>query len=355
MRNAFFPHMEWAKRQSRLAAAARKSDSPGGSRKTPKKAIAIQLGFSGAGNPGGPTLREYGSGHPELQAKLARRFGVPRDHVYLVGGTSLANFVSIAAFCDPGDLVAVELPRYAPLGEIPRALGCEIADVPVHSDRLGPIPKNARLAVVTSPHNPTGRALHDRDWKALARFADRGGVVLVDEVYTELQKKRTAVAATRHPRFLTTGSFTKTHGLGALRLGWVLADPDLLEPIRRVDNLVSVQVATPSILKLLNVWPRLGEWRQKTLRHVAQNLRTLRASGLSFRKPDGGLTAFVNVGDGDAVSDELERRGVGVARGSYFGAPYGIRVFLAGDPAAFKKGVEQICDVVAAQEIQGDR
>ncbi|MEE8103955.1 MAG: pyridoxal phosphate-dependent aminotransferase [Planctomycetota bacterium] len=326
-----------------------------GSKKASKNAISIQLGFSGAGNPGGSTLREYGSGHPELQAKLAGRFGVPRDHVYLVGGTSLANFISIAAFSDPGELVAVELPRYAPLAEVPRALGCEIADVLVHPDGLGPIPKEARLAVVTSPHNPTGRALADRDWKALARFANRGGVVVVDEVYTELQRKRTAVAATRHPRFLTTGSFTKTHGLGGLRLGWVLGHPDLLEPIRRVDNLVSVQVATPSILKLLTVWPRLGEWRKKNMRHVATNLRTLRAAGLSFPDPDGGLTALVDVGNGDAVSDELERRGVGVARGSYFGAPYGIRMFLGADPAVFKKGVAAICEVVEARRDQDDR
>ena len=107
MRKALFPHMEWAKAHSR-------------------QPLPLELGFSGAAAPRGAAFREYGSGEPELQRRIARKYGVRRDQIYLLGGTSLANFVTIAAFCDPGELVAVETPRYAPLAEIPRSLGARV-------------------------------------------------------------------------------------------------------------------------------------------------------------------------------------------------------------------------------------
>jgi len=312
--------MEWAKAHSRAP-------------------LPVELGFSGARAPQGPAFREHGSGDPALQAKIARRYGVPDTHVYLVGGTSLANFVAIAAFCDAGDAVAVETPRYAPLSEIPRGLGATVVDMPRLDRPLGPVPGGVSLAIASTPHNPTGRVLAKEEWAHLARFADGGGVVLVDEVYRDLQAKPPVVAAARHPRFLTTGSFTKAYGLGALRLGWVLGAPDLLDRIRRTDNLVSVQVATPSILALKRVWPRLPALRRRALLPVKANLAALKRSRLPFVKPDAGLTALVRVGDGDAAATALHSRGIGVAPGSFFGAPDHVRVFLGADRRSFAKGL----------------
>ena len=324
MRNALFPHMEWAKAHTQ----------------TP---LPVELGFSGAGRPRGAAFREYGSGEPELQRKIGRKYGIAGEQVYLVGGTSLANFVAIAAFCDPGDTVAVETPRYAPLAEIPRSLGARVVDLPIAPGRPLPRPpKGASLVVLTSPQNPLGRVLTEADWKMLARFADGGGVVLVDEVYRDLQRRPGRVAAARHPRFLTTGSFTKVYGLGALRIGWVLGSGELLAAVKRVDNLVSVEVSTPSILKLKEVWPRLPALRAKTIAPIATNLATLRASGLRFPEPDASLTAFVHVGDGDAAADALEKQGIGVARGSFFEAPESVRVFLGAKPADFRRGIDAL-------------
>jgi len=320
MRNALFPHMEWAKAHTR-------------------DPLPVELGFSGAKGPTGPAFREHASGEAELETRIARRYGVPPENVYLVGGTSLANFVAIAAFCDPGDPVAVESPRYAPLGEIPRGLGATVLDVPRLERPLGPLPEGVPLAVVSTPHNPTGRVLKDDEWKELARFADRGGVVVVDEVYRDLQAKPPVVAAARHPRFLTTGSFTKAYGLGALRIGWVLGAPDLLDRIRRTDNLVSVQVSTPSILALKRAWPRLGSLRRRALAPVKANLAALKRSRLPFVKPDAGLTALVRVGDGDTAATTLHSRGIAVAPGSFFGAPDHVRIFLGADRKAFATGL----------------
>jgi len=323
MRNALFPHMEWAK-----ALAARP--------------LPVPLGWSGAPNPALAALREHGPQEAELVRRIARRHGVPSSHVYLTGGTSLANFVAIAAFADPGDAVVVETPRYGSLAEIPRGLGCRVLDLPRDPEGgLAEPPAEGTLLVVTNPHNPTGRLLTEADWGRLERFARRG-VVLVDEVYRDLQPRPPRVAAARHARFLTTASLTKSYGLGALRLGWVLAAPPLLDRVRRVDNLVSVAVSMPSVLLALRLWPRLPALRQRALRHRAGNLARLRASGLRFVAPQAGLTALVEAGDGDAAAAAAAQEGVAVVPGSFFQAPSCVRVFLGAEPAAFRRGIETL-------------
>jgi aspartate/methionine/tyrosine aminotransferase len=206
------------------------------------------------------------------------------------------------------------------------------------------MPKRARLLILSSPHNPTGKLIQDDDWKRLARFADRGGIVLVDEVYRDLQRRPPPVAAARHDRFLTTGGLTKTYGLGGLRLGWVLGAPKLLDKVRRVDNLVSVECSTPSILALRRVWPRLNEFRRNAMKPVRANLTTLRRSGLDFIEPDAGLTAFIKVGDGTAACEAMEEQGVGFAAGRFFGAPRFVRAFLGADPKKFARGIACLVD-----------
>ena len=152
--------------------------------------------------------------------------------------------------------------------------------------------------------------------------------------------------------------------LGALRLGWVLGAPELLDRIRRVDNLVSVEPSTPALLQANRIWPhlaasgrawprlaapgrawpRLAALRQKTMAPMRKNLKFLRTTGLRFLEPEAGLTAFVEVGDGDGVAAALEKQGIGVARGSFFDAPEHVRIFLRAKPAVFLRGVTALAD-----------
>ena len=71
--------------------------------------------------------------------------------------------------------------------------------------------------------------------------------VLIDEVYLDLAPpERVRPAARLSPRIVATGSLTKSFGLGGLRIGWVLADPETAELLRRLNDLFTVVIAHPS-------------------------------------------------------------------------------------------------------------
>ena len=137
------------------------------------------------------------------------------------------------------------------------------------------------------------------------------------------------------------------------RVAVLFGAPELLDRVRRVNDLVSVQCSTPSILALRRVWDRLPEFRRKAMRPIARYLATLRRSGVPFIEPEAGLTAFVRVGDGDRCMAAMTERGVGVATGSFFGDNRYVRVFLGADPAIFREGIQRLVDYVGLADYLG--
>src|SRR4029078_8436927 len=70
-----------------------------------------------------------GASHPRyapLRERIAKRYGVPTEQVVAADGTSMANFLAMAAMIAPGGAVPVEEPTYEPLLGAASFLGAEI-------------------------------------------------------------------------------------------------------------------------------------------------------------------------------------------------------------------------------------
>ena len=246
-RDVPFPYMRWAKRH--LTGF------------TPSN-----LGMSGIAGltptdiaPVGPTpywMPEGEFGDPDLRAALAARDGVPADHVFVSAGASLANFLVYLAEAR-GAHVAVETPGYEALPRVAAAVGAGVTGFrrdPARGWRVdagslrAAVRPNTRLIVVTDLHNPSGARLHADDLALLVAEAERvGAAVLVDEVYRELDLTVRPTAALGRPRVIVTNSLTKAHGLGGLRIGWILATPDRIQRIAEWNDLVCPAHPVPSI------------------------------------------------------------------------------------------------------------
>jgi aspartate/methionine/tyrosine aminotransferase len=79
-----------------------------------------------------------------------------------------------------------------------------------------------------------------------------GARVLVDEVYLEtLFEARPRTASQLGNEFIATGSLTKAYGLSGLRCGWVFAEANLAEQMRRLNDIYGV--IPPHIVERLSV------------------------------------------------------------------------------------------------------
>lgn len=197
-----------------------------------------------------------GASHPRyapLQEAIARRYGVTADQVVAADGTSMANFVAMAALISPGDEVLIERPTYEPLVGAASFLGADIKRFdrrPDHGWRIdvsAAVSDRTRLIVITNLHNPSGALAGEDELRALGEVAKKAGArVLVDEVYLDsaVPPRRSCVHLA--PELIATNSLTKVYGLSGLRCGWILAEPELAERMWRVNDLFGVNQAHPA-------------------------------------------------------------------------------------------------------------
>ncbi|MEK6289513.1 MAG: pyridoxal phosphate-dependent aminotransferase [Acidobacteriota bacterium] len=207
-------------------------------------------------------------GYEPLQQALAAKCGAATENVVAATGTSMANFLAMAAILEPGDEVLIERPAYDPLVSTAAYLGAAVNRFErrfEHGFRIDPseidraVTNRTQLIVITNMHNPTGAFVDNDTLGEVGRIARRVGArVLVDEVYLETLFT-TAPPSAFHlgSEFVTTSSLTKAYGLSGLRCGWVLAEPDLAKKIWRINDLFGNIPAHPaerlSVIALKNL------------------------------------------------------------------------------------------------------
>jgi histidinol-phosphate aminotransferase len=90
------------------------------------------------------------------------------------------------------------------------------------------------IVVVCSPNNPTGDCEPHSTITALMEVAP--GLVVVDEAYGEFAEPADSVVPllATHPNLVVTKTFSKAWRLAGVRIGYMLAEPTLIEELARV-------------------------------------------------------------------------------------------------------------------------
>src|SRR5205823_4035144 len=190
-------------------------------------------------------------GPPELRRLIARRTRVPIERILVTSGATEANFLANAALVRPKDRVVVDSPIYSPLRDCAAGLGGDV--IPVGRDcksgwslDLDRIRKaaggEAKLLVFANLNNPTSSAIGRSEMRELADIAEEcNGYVLVDETFRELAFRRTPPSVAEFgPRMIALSTVTKLGGLGGLRVGWIVAHPQLIEQCKAVKDYTTI-------------------------------------------------------------------------------------------------------------------
>lgn len=147
------------------------------------------------------------------------------------------------------------------------------------------------VLVVVNPNNPTGRLLPVErllDWHA--RLAARGGWLVVDEAFMDPTPESSLAPYSAQPGLILLRSFGKFFAMAGARLGFVLAEPDVLSTLENA--LGPWPVAGPSrFIGTALLADRHGHERQRArlFADAARLEQLLSSSGLP---PAGGCALF---------------------------------------------------------------
>jgi hypothetical protein len=300
-------------------------------------------------------------GYAPLLQEIAKRYKVAEESVVSAVGTSLANYLALAATTETGDEILVEQPTYELILGTAKYLGLNIkrfvrraennfaidpADV---ARNLSP---KTRAIVLCNFHNPTSAFTPDSTLREIGNLAERvGAYVIVDEVYREMLFESTPVSSFHidPERFVITTSLTKAYGLSGVRCGWVLASPELARRMYRINDLLGATFAHPAQLISVIAFQKLPHISAKAKSMLDENRRLfhdfLRSrTDLDYFWPEYGTVVFPRLKHGDVDSMCRMLRSdfeTSVVPGSFFEMPDRFRMGVGGFTESVREALTQ--------------
>jgi histidinol-phosphate aminotransferase len=175
----------------------------------------------------------------ELQQRLAEFSNWNSDGVVVGNGSNelIQSLLMITA--GPGRKVLISEPTFALYRQISTIMGSEVISVPLTPDFQydveGLIDATRQhspvVTIICSPNNPTGTLIPDSDLERLLDFQD--GIIALDEAYFEFSGRSASGLLERHPNLVLFRTFSKAMAMAGLRVGYLLAHPDLATEIRK--------------------------------------------------------------------------------------------------------------------------
>jgi histidinol-phosphate aminotransferase len=262
--------------------------------------------------------------YPDYEAAVretAAHWGVDPDWLVLTNGLDDGLLLTAIAYLmpkAPEALVALGampvvpggqteqilvLPTFEPYLINARALGARTVAIPAGPDFAFPLEQvlaavtpNTRLVLITTPHNPSGRAVGEADIRAVIARAEHA-VVFIDEAYHDFQGVNFAHLVREFPNVMVGRTFSKAYGLAGIRAGAVIAPPALLAPVRYVMPLFNLNVVAVAALRAAIADTQYTPWYVAQARESKALLyAALDRLGLPYWTSDANFV-LVNAGD----------------------------------------------------------
>lgn len=180
-----------------------------------------------------------------LRERLAARFGVTADSVHIGAGSVSILAQLVQATAGPGHEVIYAWRSFEAYPWLSVVAGATAVQVPLTEDARHDLPAMAaavtertRAILVCTPNNPTGPIVTQAEFDAFIDRVPADVLVILDEAYAEFVTDPDAVNGLRvlgegrHPNVVVLRTFSKAFGLAALRIGYAIGHPRILDAAR---------------------------------------------------------------------------------------------------------------------------
>jgi cysteine-S-conjugate beta-lyase len=255
---------------------------------------------------------------------------VPRDHLLSTPGVLYTMRVVMYALTEPGDRVIIQMPLHTPsIGSAGLRQRVPIKNVMKRlpdggytfdlEDLERCFKSGARVLMMCSPNNPTGRVWTMEELSGVAELVEKYDAWIVsDEIHRDIvyRGKRHIPIATlpgMGERAITVFSTSKTFNMGGFHIGSaIVADPQLRADVKQAFYEYGHSCGRPSLLGIVaqTAAYRCGAgWLEELLEYLEGNislaLEYLQGTPLTACRPDGTFLLWVDCEALEMNTDEL--------------------------------------------------
>ena len=235
-----------------------------------------------------------------LYHKLAKFDGVPAESLLLTAGSDGAIRAVFETYVNEGDVVLHTAPTFAMYSVYCKMFGA--SEIAFEYDRKEDRPhldferflkvitdRKPRVVCLPNPDSPTGTVLSDEQMAELLKStAASGSLLLIDEAYYPFFENTAARFVKDHSHLVVARTFAKAWGLSGLRVGYLIAAPQVANYLHKVRPMYEVNTLAVGMMERMLDAPdemrksvaRLQAGKQHFLDSMsALNLKVLRGEG----------------------------------------------------------------------------
>ncbi|MFW9818019.1 MAG: histidinol-phosphate transaminase [Candidatus Thorarchaeota archaeon] len=158
-----------------------------------------------------------------------------RNSIFIGNGSDEILDVVFKVFIDPGDEIVIFYPTYGLYKVLGTLYNAKISEIQLNDDFT--IPDSAfsvkgKLLFINSPNDPNGKSFGNGT--ILKLCGNFPGIVVVDESYADFSAQTCLPLLKKAKNLIVYRSFSKAFSLASLRMGYALADAEIIKEMNRV-------------------------------------------------------------------------------------------------------------------------
>jgi len=189
--------------------------------------------------------------YSRFQKQLASYLDIKEDELLITNATDEAIMVVMQTYIEKGFEIILPVPTFAMFKFYAQISDAKITEVLYKRDLKFPtknvldkITNKTKLVILCNPNNPTGTLIERKDIiKIVEKAASKEALVLIDEAYYEFSKQTMIKDINKYNNLIVLRTFSKSIGLGGLRLGCAVANKEIIKDLAKVRSPYSINTA----------------------------------------------------------------------------------------------------------------
>lgn len=244
----------------------------------------------------------------ELREAIAKNHNVDINNI-IICPANFGIFATLSVVCDRGDNINYPTPGFPTYKAVAKYLGLNLAK------------NDFKCSISCFPNNPDGKYVYNSEKGKINIYDMAYENIIYEDFYFDIEKLNLDNDIYIH-------SFSKTHSMSGFRLGYVIANEEVINKIALlIETTVScfpefIQYAGIKALEIKN-------YKLKELKERRNLMFNILKKYYKVQKPTGGLYLWCECNNDKTEFKKLLRKGIVVCPGKLFGDKYYIRFCFA--------------------------
>lgn len=306
-------------------------------------------------------------GSPEFKKSVSKLYENQHpENVLAMNGAIGANFLVLYSLVEKEDEVVSVHPTYQQLYDVPESFGAKVKKLELRPenqylpdlDELKRLVNNkTKLIIINNPNNPSGAIMGRKYLEQIvdiARSVD--AFILCDEVYRHLLQNpelNVPSIADIYEKGISTSSMSKVLSLAGLRLGWIVANEDIIAECVKHRDYTTISCGMLDDILAVHALKNYDSIMSRNLKIIHDNLEILdqwvnSEAHIHYVKPKAGTTAILHfdyeMTSVDFCKNLYDMNGAFLAPGSAFDLEGTVRIGYACGTEVLREGLKKVSE-----------